>query len=38
VLRIAFKNPIDKIRIHSYLKNAMNESKKVMEDIRKMMK
>jgi DNA-directed RNA polymerase subunit L len=38
VLRIAFNNPTDKTRIHSYLKNAMNESKKVMEDIRKMMK
>jgi len=38
VLRIAFKNPTDKTRIHSYLKIAMNESKKVMEDIRKMMK
>ena len=38
VLRIAFKNPTDKTRIHSYLKNTINESKKVMEDIRKMMK
>jgi len=38
VLRIAYKKPTDKNMIHYHLKNALTEAKKVMEEIRKMMK
>ena len=38
VLRIAYKTPTEKNMIHIHLKNAITESKKVIEDIRKMMK
>lgn len=38
VLRIAYKNPIEKNMIQQKLKTALLESKKVIEDIRRMMK
>lgn len=38
VLRIAYKNPTEKNMIQLHLKNALTEAKKVMEEIRRMMK
>ena len=38
VLRIAYKKPTEKNIVHVHLKNALMQSKKVMEEIRKMMK
>jgi DNA-directed RNA polymerase subunit L len=38
VLRIAYKNPTEKTVIHVHLKNVLTESRKVIEEIRKMMK
>ena len=38
VLRIAYKNPTEKNMVQLHLKNALSGSKKVMEEIRKMMK
>ena len=38
VLRIAYKNPTEKTVINVQLKNVLTESRKVIEEIRKMMK
>ena len=38
VLRIAYRNPVEKTHIINHLKNVLMESKKVMEKIRAMMK